>query len=266
MIVPHVLTGVLDDLGPSWRFVLEIPIDGSVVIKRECFFSPEDKHEHPWRRLTAELATAFERMEKEPLPGTEGGPLVSAQAVMIRADLNAPFESSLKIMELCAEQRIRHIQFAVGDARKVERKLGLQPSTTWEQRLELTLPLDLTPPVDRTGPGPVEVSIRVLEAGRKLEMKRDEDLVWKEKQGTRFRLDLSTRKVEYTIGARQILGFSAFCARLQGMHGTLKGRPLVIDVGEGVTTAEALLVLDAGRNLGVGGVTFVTSETENKKR
>ncbi|MEE8469216.1 MAG: hypothetical protein V3T22_12220 [Planctomycetota bacterium] len=270
LIVPHVLTGVPDEVEDTlYRPVFVIPIDGRVMLRRKVYYDPleDERVEDAWQHVAGALALVAVRMEREPLPGTQDGTLVPSEPVLIRADLNAPFRPSLKIMEFCAEQRIRHIHFAVGDARKVDRKLGLQVSTTWEQRLELTLPIDLTSPPEKTGPGPVEVSIRVLEAGRKLEMRRDEDVLWKGKGDTRFRLDLSTRKVEYTLGGRQILGFSTFRARLQGMGATLKGRRLVIEAGEGVTTFEALLVLDAGRSLGVGEVSFVAApDTQNEKR
>ncbi|MEE8467738.1 MAG: hypothetical protein V3T22_04750 [Planctomycetota bacterium] len=270
LIVPHVLTGVPDEVEDTvYRPVFVIPIDGRVLLRREVYYDPlEDEPEQDaWQPVAAALALVAVRMQREPLPGAQDGTLVPSEPVLIRADLNAPFRPSLKIMEFCAERGIRHIHFAVGDARKVDRQLGLQPSTRWEQRLELTLPIDRTPPAEKTGPGPVEVSLRVLEAGRKLEMRRDEDVVWKRESGTRFRLDRSTRQVEYTIGGRQVLGFLTFRARLQGMRATLAGRPLVIEVGEGVTTAEALLVLDSGRSLGVGEVFFVVSaETQTQKR
>lgn len=270
LIVPHVLTGVPDGVEDTvYRPMFVIPIDGRVLFRRKVYYDPleDEPKEDAWQPVAAALALVAGRMQREPLPGTQDGPLVPSEPVLIRADVNAPFGPSLMIMEFCAEQRIRHIHFAVGDARKVDRKLGLQVSTTWEQRLELTLPIDRTPPDEKTGPGAVEVSLRVLEAGRKLEMRRDEDVLWKGKRDTRFRLDLSTRKVEYTLGGRKILGFSAFRARLQGMGATLKGRRLVIETGEGVTTFEALLVLDAGRSLGVGEVSFVAAaETQNQER
>lgn len=270
LIVPHVLTGVADEVEDTlYRPVFVIPIDGRVLFRREVYYDPleDEPEEDAWQHVAEALALVAGRMQREPLPGTEDGTLVPSEPVLIRADLNAPFGPSLKIMEFCAERGIRHIHFAVGDARKVDRKLGLQPSTTWEQRLELTLPTDSAVDPDNAGPGPVKVSIRVLEAGRKLETRRDQDVVWSEERGTRFRIDLATRKVEYTLGGRQMLGFSTFRARLQGMRATLAGRRLVIDAGEGVTTAEALLVLDSGRSLGVGEVSFVpAAETQDEKR
>ena len=270
LIVPHVLTGVPDEVEDTvYRPVFVIPIDGRVLFRRKVYYDPleDEPEEDAWQPVAAALALVAGRMQREPLPGTQDGPLVPSEPVLIRADLNAPFRPSLKIMELCAERGIRHIHFAVGDARKVDRKLGLQVSTTWEQRLELTLPIERTPQDEKTGPGAVDVSLRVLEAGRKLEMRRDEDVLWKGESGTRFRLDRSTRRVEYTIGGRQVLGFTTFRARLQGMRATLAGRPLVIETGAGATTAEALLVLDAGRSLGVGEVSFVAAaETQNQKR
>jgi len=267
LIVPHVLTGVPDEIDELvCRPVFQVLISGRVIFEREVLHDPLDSTHKPWQSVLEKLAMSSLRMERELLPGTEDGAQVPSEPILIHADLNAPFRPSLKIMEFAAQQRIRHIHFAVGDARKVDRKLGLQPSTTWEQRLELTLPIDLVPPVEKPGPGPLEVSIRVLEAGQRLEMRRDEDVLWKEESGTRFRLDLSTRKVEYSIGARQILGFSAFAQRLQGMRATLRNRPLVITVGEGATTAEAILVLDAGRGLGVGEVTFVAADSGEERK
>ena len=100
----------------------------------------------------------------------------------------------------------------------------------------------------------------VSEPGRRLESTHEKVEPWKGEPGTRFRWDLSTRRVEYRIGPRKMVDFAELQKRLNGMRRFLAERPLSIEARAGVTAGEALTVLDALRGLGVRDVRLVAAE------
>ena len=204
-------------------------------------------------------------MELKALPG--GDLKVRSGSVLIRADLNSPFTMTLGVMEVLASEKVRvhRIDFAVGDARapKIDPAIGLVPQSVPQHVLRYAIPLDVDVAVEEgvgnrgtgaSSPRLPEFRIRVKQPGDRLEVHRASAKPW---GGTgRFRFDMSTRHVEYSVGGFKVLGSGAFQKRLQGMQSTFKGQRAKLDVGPGVTAAEVLVLYDSLIRLGVKDIVF----------
>ena len=88
------------------RPVVNINIDGTVKVKREKIFDPEASDQ--FKKLKAYLADSAAKMEKEHFNKEAGtGPLIPANALLVRADQNTPFKYVQKVMELCGLEGIQ---------------------------------------------------------------------------------------------------------------------------------------------------------------
>ncbi|MBV21699.1 MAG: hypothetical protein CMJ61_06020 [Planctomycetaceae bacterium] len=269
MVLPHVISGKPDRFDPK-RPVVNIRIGGEVVVGDAIYLDAEMKGEmaqRGWTNLRKELTRMCGPMELKALPG--GGPKVRGGSVLIRADLNSPFSMTLGVMEVLASEpvRVHRLDFAVGNARapKIDPAIGLVPQSVPQHVLRYAIPLDLDEAVEEEGvdnggtgaspPRLPEFRIRVKQPGDRLEVHRASAKPW---GGTgRFRFDMSTRHVEYSVGGSKVLGSGAFQKLLQGMQSTLKGQRAKLDVGPGVTAAEAFVMYDSLIRLGVKDVLFV---------
>lgn len=269
MVLPHVISGQPDHFDPK-RPVVNVRIGGEIVAGDIIFLDAEMKGEmaeRGWANLRKELTRMCGPMELKALPG--GDLKVRSGSVLIRADLNSPFTMTLGVMEVLASEKVRvhRIDFAVGDARapKIDAAIGLVPQSVPQHVLRYAIPLDVDEAVEEEGvdnggtgasaPRLPEFRIRVKEPGDRLEVDRASAKPW---GGTgRFRFDMATRHVEYSVGGSKVLGSGAFQKLLQGMRSTIKGQRAKLDVGPGVTAAEALVLYDSLIRLGVKDVLFV---------
>ncbi|GEM_PF-2060274 len=269
MVLPHVIHGRPDKFDAQ-RPVVNVRIDGMVLMGDAVYLDGTFKGEDArrgWANLRKELARVCEPMGFS-TPASGGGK-VRKGSVLVRADLNSPFVMTLGVMEALtsAEVLVRRIDFAVGDARapKFDPAIGLVPQSVPQHVLHYVIPTapqevmeeeeseEGTPPKTRRPPAPV-FSIRVKKAGTRLNVQRAESQPW-EGDG-RFRFDMSTRHVEYSVGTSKVLGYGAFQKVLQGMRSTIKGEQVVLNLGPQVTAAEALSLYDSLLGLGVKNVFF----------
>lgn len=267
MVLPHVISGQPDHFDPK-RPVVNVRIGGEIVAGDIIFLDAEMKGEmaeRGWANLRKELTRMCGPMELKALPG--GDLKVRSGSVLIRADLNSPFTMTLGVMEVLASEKVRvhRIDFAVGDARapKIDPAIGLVPQSVPQHVLRYAIPLDVDEEVEEgvgnrgtgaSSPRLPEFRIRVKQPGDRLEVHRASAKPW---GGTgRFRFDMSTRHVEYSVGGFKVLGSGAFQKRLQGMQSTFKGQRAKLDVGPGVTAAEVLVLYDSLIRLGVKDIVF----------
>ncbi|MDE0915327.1 MAG: hypothetical protein OSB57_09115 [Planctomycetota bacterium] len=267
MVLPHVISGQPDHFDPK-RPVVNVRIGGEIVAGDIIFLDAEMKGEmaeRGWANLRKELTRMCGPMELKALPG--GDLKVRTGSVLIRADLNSPFAMTLGVMEVLASEKVRvhRIDFAVGDARapKINPAIGLVPQSVPQHVLRYAIPLDVDEAVEEgvgnrgtgaSSPRLPEFRIRVKQPGDRLEVHRASAKPW---GGTgRFRFDMSTRHVEYSVGGSKVLGSGAFQKRLQGMQSTIKGQRAKLDVGPGVTAAEVLVLYDSLIRLGVKDIVF----------
>ena len=267
MVLPHVISGQPDHFDPK-RPVVNVRIGGEIVAGDIIFLDAEMKGEmaeRGWANLRKELTRMCGPMELKALPG--GDLKVRSGSVLIRADLNSPFTMTLGVMEVLASEKVRvhRIDFAVGDARapKIDPAIGLVPQSVPQHVLRYAIPLDVDGAVEEgvgnrgtgaSSPRLPEFRIRVKQPGDRLEVHRASAKPW---GGTgRFRFDMSTRHVEYSVGGSKVLGSGAFQKRLQGMQSTFKGQRAKLDVGPGVTAAEVLVLYDSLIRLGVKDIVF----------
>ena len=267
MVLPHVISGQPDHFDPK-RPVVNVRIGGEIVAGDIIFLDAEMKGEmaeRGWANLRKELTRMCGPMELKALPG--GDLKVRSGSVLIRADLNSPFTMTLGVMEVLASEKVRvhRIDFAVGDARapKIDPAIGLVPQSVPQHVLRYAIPLDVDVAVEEgvgnrgtgaSSPRLPEFRIRVKQPGDRLEVHRASAKPW---GGTgRFRFDMSTRHVEYSVGGFKVLGSGAFQKRLQGMQSTFKGQRAKLDVGPGVTAAEVLVLYDSLIRLGVKDIVF----------
>lgn len=231
LVLPHVLTGEPD--APR-RHVVNVLIDGRVVFLGEPIPDGEA------------LADALGEE-------AEGG------ALLLRCDMNSPFGAAAELLAECARRNVESVDFAVADARSpaLDEDGNLVPQERPQQRIAVELhgePHGGGAKPEGDEPAPVELALRVLEPGPKLSLRRDEDVPWDGAPGTRFRYDLSKRRVEYAVGPMKSVGHDAFRRSLQGVAGTLRGRTVVVRADAGVTAGEVLFAIDGLRSLEVGGV------------
>jgi hypothetical protein len=264
LVLPHVISGKPDHFDPK-RPVVNIRIGGQVVVGDGIYVEEAMRGamaRRGWTNLRKELARLCAPMKLTTPPG--GGPEVRSGSVLIRADLNSPFSMTLGVMEVLTSAKVgvQRIDFAVGDARapKLDAAIGLVPQSVPQQVLHYVIPLDVdeeVPEDDKTGVAPPDrpvFRVRVKKPGERLDVRRASPLPW---DGTgRFRFDMSTRHVEYSLGSSKVLGSQAFQKMLQGMQSTLRGRRVILDLGPAVTAAEALILYDALLRLGVKDVLF----------
>ncbi len=96
----------------EFRPIVNIKIDGSIIVKREVLYDPEDADDY--KELREYLSDVARRMEKD-----ESGKLPD-EPLLIRADMNTPFKYIQKVMEQCGYQGIQiwKVQLAAAEAKK----------------------------------------------------------------------------------------------------------------------------------------------------
>ncbi|HIG10726.1 MAG: biopolymer transporter ExbD [bacterium] len=96
----------------EFRPIVNIKIDGSILVKRELLFDPEN--EDDYKVLREYLSDVARRMKKEKASGLPDEPL------LIRADENTSFKHIQKVMEQCgyAGIQIWKVQLAAAEAKK----------------------------------------------------------------------------------------------------------------------------------------------------
>lgn len=248
MIVPYASNG-----SPDWapsatrsRHVINVTLEGKVVYHGRVLEGSA--------AMEAVLEEITAGMPKAPL--FEGGPEAPSGALLIRADLVGDFAPVLGLIEGGAALFLRDYHLAVGDISKprISADGMLLPNDGPERFLPLRLPLEVTgeEEVVRT-----TLALRVVEAGRKLEVTRAATTPWSGEAGTRFRWDMTQRRVAYGIGEFVTEDRTELQKRLFGMRKVLAGAPVRLRVGAGVTAAEALNALDILRGLGARDVRLV---------
>lgn len=250
MIVPYASNGV-EDWAPTEerpRHVINVTLDGK-LIHRGRVLEGEAGLVEALEKITAQMPRA---------PLFEGGPLVPAGSLLVRADLVGDFSPVLDILQAGATQRLGEYHLAVGDIRKP--RMGpdgaLLPNAGPEHYLPLALPTDIGGEIDGAG---TSLVLRVEEAGRKLAATRPESRPWGGEPGTRFRWDMSQRKVSYRLGPKETRDRTELQKWLFGMRKALVELPVELEVGAGVTAAEALNALDVLRGLGARDIHLTRS-------
>jgi len=101
------------------RPVINIISDGTILVKREVLFDPEN--DDGYAELKQFLSDKARQMPKEPLNEAQpNGPQVPANALLIRADQSTPFKHIQKVMEICGLTGIQiwKIQLAAAEVDK----------------------------------------------------------------------------------------------------------------------------------------------------
>ncbi|MDA1264780.1 MAG: hypothetical protein O2816_06855 [Planctomycetota bacterium] len=241
MVLPFATTGV-EDWAPTEerpRHVIHVTIDGRVLAGGEELKSDE--------ALDAALKKIAASMQRAPL--FEGGPEGPAEPLLVRADIVADFDHVRRILERGAAQRITTYHLAVGDASKarLDDTGCLATSRAPQQYLPLSLPANAS---GQEGPDPTVLTASVVEQGNKLEPTRLEAKPWSGKAGTRYRRDLETRVLSYGSGEFATNDRNGFVQRLNGLRRVLSARPVQLALGDGVSVAEAIHLIDTLRGLG----------------
>ena len=250
MIVPYASSG-LPDWAPSEerpRHVINVTLLGEV---RHHGHALEDAE-----ALTAALEAIIAKMPQAPV--FEDGPEGPSAPLLIRADLVGDFHRVLDVIEAGAALMLGEYHLGVGDITRP--RLAEDGTLLSNAGPEHYLPLKLPTDEVLEGEGePLTLALRVAEPGRKLEATRAETTPWRGAAGTRFRWDLTQRKVAYAMGPFETQDRTELQKRLFAMRRALLQRsvPVVLEVGPGVTTAEALNALDMLRGLGVKDVRLV---------
>lgn len=115
--LPVALNAVPDKPNPDdFRPIVNIKIDGSMWVKRRCYYKPEAPDDY--KEMRTHLAEVAARMEKK-----DGFPDLP---LLIRADENTPFKEVQKLMEQCAYKGIQiwKIQLAASEATEEEKREG----------------------------------------------------------------------------------------------------------------------------------------------
>jgi biopolymer transport protein ExbD len=86
------------------RAIVNIRQDGTIVVKREVIYDPEQDDYAPLERFLSQMA---QQMDQQPLPEDPGGKKFPDDPVLIRADEYTPFKMIQKIMEVCGKQGIQ---------------------------------------------------------------------------------------------------------------------------------------------------------------
>ncbi|MEW6073407.1 MAG: biopolymer transporter ExbD [Planctomycetota bacterium] len=113
--LPPALAAVPDEPDPKIvRPILNIPVSGKVIWRRETLYDPEQDFEDT-SRLEAFLANQAKLMPTEHLNEKEGtGPQIPANPLMIRADENTEFKYIQRVMYLCAKKDIQIWKLELG--------------------------------------------------------------------------------------------------------------------------------------------------------
>lgn len=244
MIVPYASGGL-----PDWaaseereRFVINVTLQGEVIHHGLAVEGPE--------ALAAMLAVITTKMPKA--QPSEGEAAVPAAPLLIRADLVGDFHRVLDVIEAGAALHLSEYHLAVGDITKprIAADGTLLPNAGPERYLPLRLPSDEELGAEGQEGERLTLSVSVVEAGRKLEATRAETTPWKGAEGSRFRWDMTQRKVTHAIGPFETQDRTALQQRVFAMRRTLALKPVVLQVGPGVTTAEALFAYGMLQGLG----------------
>jgi biopolymer transport protein ExbD len=109
LVLPVANNAKADKVDPKdFRPIVNIKTDGSILVKRQILFDPENDDDY--KELRAFLADVAKRMKKaDNLPD---------EPLLIRADLNTPFKYVQKVMEQCGykDVQIWKIQLAASEA------------------------------------------------------------------------------------------------------------------------------------------------------
>ncbi len=178
--------------------------------------------------------------------------------LLLRVDLVGEFSPVLKLFTAARTAGFEEVHLAVGDIRhpRLDEDGSLLPCA--EPVHYLPLPADEDWEEGEGVPPPGCLRVRVETPGRKLEATHASDEPWKGVAGTRFRWDLTQREVSYRIGGFETRDRRALLTRLNGMGKLLRASGVELDLGPGVTVAEAVFVLDTLRGLGVEHQRFVS--------
>ncbi|MCB9914311.1 MAG: biopolymer transporter ExbD [Planctomycetes bacterium] len=109
--LPVAENAVADKPDPNeWRPIVNIKIDGSILVKRELLYDPENPDDY--KQLREYLNTVAKRMKPD-----KDNPALPGEALLIRADMNTPFKYVQKVMEQCGYKGIQiwKIQFAAAE-------------------------------------------------------------------------------------------------------------------------------------------------------
>jgi biopolymer transport protein ExbD len=107
----------------------------------------------------------------------------------------------------------------------------------------------------------VEVSARVLNAGTKIEPRKDKSVPavkWDAEPGSRYEYD-TDRIIEYAIGPRKTRSIDEVRSTLIKLHKNDPERPATIDARPGTVYADVVFLLDATMDADFSEVTFVGS-------
>lgn len=182
----------------SERFVpIEIFIDGSMKFGSQWFdWTGRDDEE-----LDEVIAAVARRMDKATLGelfGSDrfGGPMIPAEALVIRADENAPFSQVQKVIELARARQIWKFEFEVSLEDKDS--VGV---FEWEVP-ESILAKDFGPFLKQAESELFlyEVTLAVETPGRKV-VAGDPNRDWDESSSTRFDYVQEERGLTYTVGS-----------------------------------------------------------------
>ncbi len=131
---------------------------------------------------------------------------------------------------------------------------------TLEGKLAAYLPKDVgvnssdDPPIEK-----VEITLRVINAGTKIEPRRSESdpiIPWDGEPGTRYEYD-TDRVVEYAVGPRRTRNLDEISRVLVDLHEADDERPATIDARKGIVYEDVVKVLDAAIIAKFDEVTFV---------
>jgi biopolymer transport protein ExbD len=112
--LPQAENAVADKPNPDeFRPIVNIKIDGSILVKRKLLYDPEDSDDYA--QLREQLAVYAKRMDKD----KETGKLPD-EPLLIRADMNTPFKYIQKVMEQCGKEGIQiwKVQLAAAETKK----------------------------------------------------------------------------------------------------------------------------------------------------
>ena len=96
----------------EYRPVVNIKVDGSIWVKRQMYFDPENPDDYKeLRGFLTDVAAKMKKDEKGVLPD---------ESLLVRADMNTPFKYVQKVMEQCGYKGIQiwKVQLAAAEAQK----------------------------------------------------------------------------------------------------------------------------------------------------
>jgi len=130
---------------------------------------------------------------------------------------------------------------------------------TLEGKLAAYLPKDVGVNTTQSEPIPkVEITLRVVQAGKKYNPRGEAYGLWGGAEGSRFSYG-TDRVIQYQIGPRKTTDLAEVQQRLKTLHKEDPKRPATIDAQPGIIYADVVKVLDAALDADFQEVTFVGS-------